>query len=722
MSSLRSNVVHQRTGQPIQQGPPQTVTAGFVLDALRRWWKVSLPLGLILAATAASVVYVLFEPVYEAEAYLEIKDAKPYVAFRDQDSSRRFVQTQIALLRTPMVLSRVVSNPEIARLPEFKTKLDPFLELREKIKIETVGGSELLRVAYAGPSAVNAAKILNAVVDSYLKLHEEADARRVQQVIELLETQRTAKRKIVEQLRQEYKNLSKSVTGEDPFVTEKKQIRPDPLGDLENELARLEVDRALLEARTRVFKEQIEKEDITVTEAVIDQAVEGNPEIQQAEAILKARRESLADYDAKYTEKGKDNPRYLKLKKTIEEEEKELAELRETTRKKIQASIADSQLAQRKAELARMEAEVKDRKLQEQLLREKCDSGVEDRTLATGLSVELEYGRVELERAEKVFDLISQRVEQLRTEQRAPPRVTLWQKATPPTGPVKDNPNKLMAISAMGMFCLPFFLAVVWERLIGRVSDSHRFEEATRIRVVGEIARLPARNKVFQGGSAERAGRGITLFEESIDSLRTYLVLSENLKEMKALAVTSSVNSEGKTSVAIQLAVSIARASGQPTLLIDGDMRSPDIHRKLDIPLEPGLAQVLNHECTLEEAIVTDWSKYLHLLPAGVLRASPHKLLGNGAVRPLFDQIRESYRYVIIDTPPILAASEALVLAKAADAALVCAMRDVSRIDQIRRTEQRLASAGTKPIGVVLNAVPGSRYAYQYGNYAYSRE
>jgi polysaccharide biosynthesis transport protein len=77
---------------------------------------------------------------------------------------------------------------------------------------------------------------------------------------------------------------------------------------------------------------------------------------------------------------------------------------------------------------------------------------------------------------------------------------------------------------------------------------------------------------------------------------------------------------------------------------------------------------------------------------------------------------------VIIDTPPILAASEALVLAKVADTAIICAMRDVSRLDQIRRTEERLSAAGTPAIGVVLNAVPTRRYAYRYGSYSYTRE
>jgi Mrp family chromosome partitioning ATPase len=72
---------------------------------------------------------------------------------------------------------------------------------------------------------------------------------------------------------------------------------------------------------------------------------------------------------------------------------------------------------------------------------------------------------------------------------------------------------------------------------------------------------------------------------------------------------------------------------------------------------------------------------------------------------------------VIIDTPPVLAASEALVLAKAADATLMCAMRDVSRADQIRKASERLLAAGGRPVGTVLSGVPTHRYNYRYGTY-----
>ena len=211
------------------------------------------------------------------------------------------------------------------------------------------------------------------------------------------------------------------------------------------------------------------------------------------------------------------------------------------------------------------------------------------------------------------------------------------------------------------------------------------------------------------------------MYEESVDSLRTGLILSDQGKDVNVLAVTSAVSREGKTSLSSQLAVSIASASGKPTLLIDGDMRSPDIHNVFEIDNDKGLAQVLAGDCELDEAIITNWSSHLHLLPAGPLKTSPHKLLGQGAFDKALSELRETYSYIVIDTPPVLSASESLILSKSADATLLCTMREVSRLDQVTAAHERLTASGAGPVGTVLNGVHPSRYAYHYGSYAYQR-
>jgi len=146
------------------------------------------------------------------------------------------------------------------------------------------------------------------------------------------------------------------------------------------------------------------------------------------------------------------------------------------------------------------------------------------------------------------------------------------------------------------------------------------------------------------------------------------------------------------------------------------------LHNVFDVPLEPGLSDVLERKSPLDDAIVTSWSNRMHVLPAGKLRVSPHKLLGNGVLENLLAELKLRYRYIIIDTPPVLAAAESLVLARAADATLLCAKRDFSRVEQVKAACQRLIASGARPVGTVLNGVPPRAYAYHYGSYEYSRD
>jgi capsular exopolysaccharide synthesis family protein len=263
-------------------------------------------------------------------------------------------------------------------------------------------------------------------------------------------------------------------------------------------------------------------------------------------------------------------------------------------------------------------------------------------------------------------------------------------------------------------------LVVAWERLTRRIGDSDQLSCESALSIVGEIAQLPTRPLVSSGQSTRRrVRRDLGLFQESIDSLRTCLLLSDQTRAMRVFSVTSAVSGEGKTSLASQLAVSIARSTGKNVLLIDGDMRSPDLHSIFQARMEPGLAELLAGNCQLDEAIQSDVAGGVHIIAAGQLATNPHKLVGRGDLDRVLDEVRRRYEYTVIDTPPILCASESLVISRAADGTLLCALRDVSRSRQVRMASDRLITAGANVVGAVLSGTPHGRYASLYGNYEY---
>jgi capsular exopolysaccharide synthesis family protein len=269
-------------------------------------------------------------------------------------------------------------------------------------------------------------------------------------------------------------------------------------------------------------------------------------------------------------------------------------------------------------------------------------------------------------------------------------------------------------------FTGPFVLALLWDLRGRRITTAEELEEQTNAPIVGEIATLPfgaGRSRYF---GRKRAGRHVRLFEESVESLRIGLVLTKSLRDAQVLVVTSAATQEGKTTLAAQLAISMARATEDGlTLLVDGDMRAPDIHEIFEVENNEGLADVLGRDCSLADAVVTTWDERLHLLPAGQLKGNPHKLVNTPVVNNLLDEARAKYRYIIIDTAPVLAAGESVEIASVADATLVCTRRDVSRQDQVRKAYTRLSAGGANVVGCVFSGIPLSRYKYRYGGYGY---
>jgi polysaccharide biosynthesis transport protein len=729
----------------------QGITVRFVLTALRRWWLIAAPMGLLLAAIAGAAIYLLFEPVYEAAAWFRIEERTPFLAFESKDESRSklFFQTQIETIRSPLVLGPVIKRPEIAQVPEIARQSDRVAWLAKQIKVKPVGESELFQIIYASSDAKAAASVVNAVTEAYFKLRDQSDAERNQRVIDLLGQEMEKRSKEVLRLRDNLRVLAKEATGMDPFAgkMEATGLQKHPLADVESRLITAQVERTVLEARIKATEEELNAkkseddapaneeseltspQEIAFRDAMVGKMIEDSGEVQKQIAMIAAKQSRLKEVEEK-SAKGNEDPLYTQLAKEIANDEESLERLRSEMkprgRREAELSIiarrtemGAARLARRMEDLAKMRSDREASHVMEQMLKERFEEQRKNVEQSSGDTMELSFKRDELARAEKVFELIAQRALQLQTERGAPARVTLMQAAETPS--IADPfPYSKMGLALLAALCLPSGFAVFWERLAGRVSDSQSFEQQSTTTVLGEIAHLPTRSPLRSSSSSDRMGYEIRLFEESVDSLRTSLSLSEDLSGMRILAITSAANHEGKTSVAAQLAVSFARATGQPLLLIDGDMRSPDVHNVFQIPLEPGLAKVLSGECSLEEAIVTSWSNHVHLLPAGKLGVNPHKLLGNGAWKSLLAKIPACYRYIVIDTPPVLAASEALVLAKAADATLVCMMRDVSRMDQVRKTIERLAAAGNRPVGTVLNGVSTRHYASRYGSYAYA--
>jgi capsular exopolysaccharide synthesis family protein len=758
-----------------QRGTGQSVNTHVVLHAMRRWWKLALPVSLLLAAAAVGAVYVLFEPQYEAAALLEINETTPFIAFQLHEGgvSKSYFNTQLGLIRSPWILGRTVIMENVKDLPEIRKNQPNQVEwLRKRINVSPIGDSDLFEIRYASASPDSAYLVVNEVTRQYLLAQEEVDARHYRNIMEAALVVKQNQENKVNDLRKQIAETAKSsaATAKNPSAAvknsaedpENREIETNELGKnpvtlLQTRLIEVQVEGAILAARIKAItaeapvpapakgsaeppknsKPVLTADQKELRDHLVEMQLNAAPEVAQLNFQLRSQQIALKKMVSRLKQKEQD-PLYKQKQRDIDTIKDSIKEAKNSLREDVEKDV-DFTLRTHRGEGAAglasdgvMHPSPQDEKkdLEEKLRLcviteeslKKAYSEALGKALKAGAqlsdeNLNMRFRKDELADAQQVLAHISERVIALQTERAAPPRVVLHDAAKKPEVPTEIIPVRNMSLAGLAAFFLPFALAVAWEVRARRISSPDDLEQQLHLAVLGEVARLPSRPRTDLRGAETRIGSELRIFEESIDSLRTTLTLSENLRDMRILAITSAANHEGKTSVASQLAMSLARATGKTTLLIDGDMRSPDVHQVFGVARGPGLAEVLSGECKFSDAIVATHNPNVQLLPAGRLKVSPHRLLGNGAWKSLLAQIPTSYGYVIIDTPPVLAASEALVLSKHADAILICVMRDVSRADQVRKASNLLTAAGGCPVGTVLNGVPIRSYKYYYGTY-----
>jgi Mrp family chromosome partitioning ATPase len=132
----------------------------------------------------------------------------------------------------------------------------------------------------------------------------------------------------------------------------------------------------------------------------------------------------------------------------------------------------------------------------------------------------------------------------------------------------------------------------------------------------------------------------------------------------------------------------------------------------------PGLFEVLSERCSVDAAIQQVGQSHLYVIAAGRATRSTHSVIDVAELKLLLDQLRQRFSTIIVDTPPILGASESLVLAKASDSVLFCSLCDVSKAKQVRIAIERMENADIHIAGAVLSGMPGKRYEHIYGYYA----
>ena len=223
------------------------------------------------------------------------------------------------------------------------------------------------------------------------------------------------------------------------------------------------------------------------------------------------------------------------------------------------------------------------------------------------------------------------------------------------------------------------------------------------IRLVGAVPMLSRSHKRGTPGAMEEPTVYNAGFLEAVDAIRTQLLRDSCQDGTRVVMVTSAVAGEGKTTLASHLAHSLARA-GRKTLLIDCDLRRPDVQQFFNVSAEPGFSEVLRGEADVAGA-TQETADGLFVLPAGRWNRVVLRVLAQGRAQELFDRLRQEYDFILIDSHPILAAADSLLIGQHADAVILSLLRDRSQAHVVLPACQRLASLGIRVLGAVVSGI-----------------
>lgn len=674
--------------------------------AFRRRWLPAVALALTLGSLAGILTWLFLPRNFEAVAWLRVRDKSGMYgvgAGRDNAEYEAYRKTQVQLIKSPFVLTSALRRPGISSLTTFSGEEDPVGWLMRNIQVSAPMESEVVQVRLRGENAKEVTQIVNAVTQAYLNdvVNKEKTER--------LQRRDTLERKYKENMAEvranldTYHNLAKSLgTADSSEVATQRALLLDHLGTLRAQINQNQRDLTLIDAELAIMDAK-DKGEISLEQSVPEETIDAlllrDPQFAELRERLAAIEESMA-YQAERSARGGNDPAVKRLEAMRDAMVNRLEDRKEELRPQIVAQLALDSSNRRTGAAAESPVVLRMRRkiLADQLEQaNKQFDKVADEVRALGVAnADLLSRKQEIDQLMKVTDQMGVQLNATEIDVNMPNRVELIEEASPPEGSDDLFRTMLSALAATAGLVLGGGTIVLFEYLRDRVSTPDEVAQRVGLRVIGTVPRV----------SRSRKRPNDSHVSECVDGIRA--VVSQTGRESpRVILVTSAVEHEGKTTFAAQLAASLAR-SGKRTLLLDGDLRHPNVHLALGLDLRVGLPEVLRGEVSADEAVQPTAIDGLFAVTGGTCDYAAITALSRPESAAVVKHYREGFDHVVIDAGPVLAFADVLLLGQLSDIAIVATMRDVSRMPQVTSAVDRLRSVGVRVLGAVVNGVTDS--------------
>ena len=716
---------------------PYEVGGGEEVPGLLEYWRVIRK----RRATILTVLFIVFsivlfatlkqKPVYKAKALLEIQKENPDVPtlqelFQVENLSDTYLETQYRILKSENLARRVIAQLRLDQVPEFNptggssagtgpqesaaeplaasgnahrnpdTDTELLNRFQKRLDVEPLKRSRLVEISFESTDRNRSAQVVNTLASAYIQQNLEARWEASQKAAEWLSQQLLGMKAKLEKSEDELQQYARDngllFLETDKGTTE--NIVAQRLRDLQEELTKAQADRYQKESLYTL----VQQGDFSSLPGVLDNKLMQDL-TERVEELERERSRLIAIFNPDY-------PRVKEIQSQIDETKAVLSQERERAAKGIANEYAAAkereEMLQRAFKEQQKEADdIAEKSVQYNILKREADTnkqlyvGLLERLKETGVSTSLKAANI------RVVD-----------------------PAYPPKKPDRPRIPLNLSLGLVLGLSLGIGLAFVQEHLdntLKSAGDIERFlrlpalasvpvmENSQRphaVRALFERARLlpaddvrasivPAWNRIEGNGQNQALA-------EAFHELRTSVLLSTAKRPPASLLVTSAQAGEGKTTVAANLALTLVQIS-EKVLLIDADLRRPSLHEFFGVTNSTGLVNFLTGEPDWRTLVAHPASPGLDVLFCGPVPPNPTDLLSSDYMRALISEASREYKFVVLDSPPLLNLADSRILATLVDGVILVVGGGITPRDLVHRAYVSAIDVGSHVLGATIN-------------------
>ena len=684
------------------------------LRTLYKWRRIAIVCFIIVVGTVA-VASLVMTPVYRATTRILIEREAPKVLNMQEllpidMVSTDFYQTQYKILQSRSLALRVIQALNLSENPVFspkKSKKDSMLTKQERearvvtkflniLRVDPIRNSRLVDISFDSTDRQLAADIANMVAKGFIEQNMGWKSETSNEAKDFLTKQIEEQKKTLEESEQALQNYKEKygIVQLTPLAgdKEKENIAMQKLGGLTGRLVDEQSKRVEVEARYREVQDLLAK----------GTPLESIPQVMDNYLImrLKENEARLSTQMSELSQKfGEKHPRMVQLRSELEANRQKIRQEAQNVLTSIKNELAIARAREANARNA-----VEGQKVETQKLSER--------------SIQYSVLLREVEKNRELYENLLKRLKETSVaSELGTTNVRILDRAEVPRSPARPRPIQNILLSIVVGLSMGCGLAFFFEYMDNTIKTPDDIEK-----YVGSpcLALIPTVN------FSEESGQGVSSPEiivhhkpkstvaEGFRSLRTAVLFSSPDNPPKTILVTSFIPKEGKTFITANLALVIAYA-GESVLLIDADMRKPQLHKMFDLENRKGLSNVImGEEPPIHKSILHE---KLEVMTCGPVPPNPAEILGSKRMAEFMEQMKGRYDKVVIDTPPISSVTDAVVLSRLADSIIYVVHGGMTTRETAMHGSKIMRDVDAKVIGAVLNNIDIGRENYYYSHY-----